>query len=217
MWNMRTAGREVRKMMLIEETVPAAEALPVAALRGHLRLAVGFEGPDDSAETAALVGFLRAAIATIEGRTGKVLLKRRFRMQLDDWRDRLGQPLPLAPVHAVEEIRIEDGAGLSTMLPRDSWRLFPDAQRPVILPAGVVLPHVPRLGSVTVTFVAGFGDTWAAVPADLAQAVILLAARYYDDRSQSDARQVLPFGVSALIEKWRAVRTLAGRGHREWR
>ena len=62
-------------MMLIEETAPAAEALPVAALRGHLRLASGFDGPDDAAETAALSGFLRAAIATIEARTGKVLLR----------------------------------------------------------------------------------------------------------------------------------------------
>lgn len=204
-------------MMLIEETAPAAEALPVAALRGHLRLASGFDGPDDAAETAALSGFLRAAIATIEARTGKVLLKRRFRMQLDDWRDRLGQSLPLAPVHSVEKIEIDDGNGTITALAPEGWRLVPDSQRPVVLPTGVVLPHVPRRGSVTVSFVAGFGDSWAQVPADLAQAVILLAARYYDDRSQDGLRQALPFGVSALIEKWRAVRTLAGRGSQGWR
>jgi uncharacterized phiE125 gp8 family phage protein len=204
-------------MMLIEETAPAAEALPVAALRGHLRLASGFDGPDDAAEMAALTGFLRAAVATIEARTGKVLLKRRFRMQLDDWRDRLGQSLPLAPVHAVETIEIDDGAGIVTVLAPEGWRLVPDGQRPVILPTGVILPHVPRRGSVTVTFVAGFADIWDSVPADLAQAVILLAARYYDDRSQDGLRQALPFGVSALIEKWRAVRTLAGRGNQGWR
>lgn len=204
-------------MMLIEETAPAAEVLPVAALRAHLRLAQGFDGPEDAAETAALAGFLRAAIATIEGRTGKVLLKRRFRMQLDDWRDRLGQSLPLAPVHSVERIEIDDGDGTVTALPPEGWRMVPDSQRPVILPTGVVLPHVPRRGSVTVTFLAGFGESWAEVPADLGQAVILLAARYYDDRSQDWAHHALPFGVSALIERWRAVRTLAGRGNREWR
>lgn len=204
-------------MMLIEETAPAAEALPVAALRMHLRLAQGFEGPDDPAETAALAAFLRAAIATIEGRTGKVLLKRRFRMQLDDWRDRLGQSLPLAPVHSVERIEIDDGDGLLTRVPPESWRLVPDGQRPAILPMGVVLPHVPRRGSVTVTFLAGFGDAWTEVPADLAQAVLLLAARYHDDRGGEGQAQALPFGVSALIERWRAVRTLAGRGSRERR
>ena len=199
-------------MMLIEETAPAAEALPVARLREHLRLGSGFGLAEDEAETAALAGFLRAAIATIEARTGKVLLTRRFRMQLDDWRDRLGQTLPLAPVNAVERIEIDDGSGTVTELPAASWRLIADMQRPMILPAGVILPNVPRLGSVTITFMAGFGDEWDAVPADLAQAAMMLAAQFYDDRSFAGSKSALPFGVSALIERWRAVRTLAGRG-----
>ena len=202
-------------MMLIEETAPAAEALPVAALRAHLRLGSGFDIAEDAAETAALVGFIRAAIATIEARTGKVLLTRRFRMQLDDWRDRLGQPLPLAPVVAVEAIQIDDGNGTVTTLPPETWRLLPDAQRPLILPAGAILPNVPRRGMVQVTFTAGFGAEWDKVPADLAQAVLMLAARYYEDRSFEGARMTMPFGVSSLIERWRAVRTLAGRSHRE--
>ena len=204
-------------MMLIEETAPATEALPVAALREHLRLGTGFEIAEDAAEDMALAGFLRAAIATIEARTGKVLLTRRFRMQLDDWRDRLGQTLPLAPVIAVEKIEIDDGLGTVTEVPAENWRLLPHGQRPMILPAGVILPHVPRRGMVSVTFTAGFGDTWAAVPADLAQAVLMLAARYYEDRGRDDTRGAMPFGVSALIERWRQVRTLAGRGSREMR
>ena len=204
-------------MMLIEETAPAAEALPVAALREHLRLGTGFEIAQDSAEDMALAGFLRAAIATIEARTGKVLLTRRFRMQLDDWRDRLGQTLPLAPVIAVERIEIDDGMGTVTEVPAENWRLLPHGQRPMILPAGVILPHVPRRGLVNVTFRAGFGEAWSQVPADLAQAVIMLAAQYYEDRGQSGAKGAMPFGVSALIERWRQVRTLAGRGSREAR
>lgn len=120
-------------------------------------------------------------------------------------------------MHAVERIVIENGEGQETDLPPEGWRLVRDSQRPVILPTGVVLPNVPRRGSVSVAFLAGFGETWAEVPADLAHAVIMLAARYYEDRHDEAARQALPFGVSALIEKWRAVRTLAGRGNREWR
>lgn len=201
-------------MMLIEETAPAAEMLPVMMLREHLRLGSGFEIVDDSAETAALTGYLRAAIATIEARTGKVLLTRRFRMQLDDWRDRLGQTLPLAPVIAVEEIRIDDGAGTITTLSPESWRLLPDSQRPMVLPAGVMLPHVPRMGFVTIIFTAGFGETWDTVPADLSQAVLLLAARYYEDRSFEGSAGAMPYGVSALIDRWRQIRTLAGRGSR---
>ena len=74
-------------MMLIEETAPAAEALPVAALREHLRLGTGFEIADDTAEDMALAGFLRAAIATIEARTGKgnitLHVGKRFRGDID--------------------------------------------------------------------------------------------------------------------------------------
>ena len=204
-------------MMLIEETAPAAEALPVAALREHLRHGSGFEIAEDNAETAALTGYLRAAIAAIEARTGKVLLTRRFRMQLDDWRDRLGQTLPLAPVVTVDRIEIDDGAGTVTTLQPDGWRLLPDMQRPTILPAGVILPNVPRRGFLTITFTAGFGDTWASVPADLSQAVLMLATRYYEDRSFEGSANAMPFGVSALIERWRQIRTLAGRGQREVR
>lgn len=201
-------------MMLREETALAEDALPVAALRGHLRLASGFEITDDAAERAALAGFLRAAIAVIEGRTGKVLLSRRFAMRLDDWRDRMGQALPLAPVLSVEAIEIEDGRGKVVPVPRDGWRLVPDSHRPVILPAGVILPHVPRLGSVLLRFTAGFGPGWEDVPADLAQAVLMLAAQYYEDRGARAETAAMPFGVSALIERWRVVRVLAGRPRR---
>lgn len=201
-------------MMLREDTALADEALPVAALRGHLRLASGFEIAEDAAERAALAGFLRAAISAVEGRTGKVLLARRFEMRLDDWRDRMGQALPLAPVRSVEAVEIEDGRGKVVPVPEEEWRLVPDGHRPVIRPAGVILPHVPRLGSVRVRFTAGFGPRWEDVPADLAQAVLMLAAQYHEDRGAGAGAAAMPFGVSALIERWRVVRVLAGRPRR---
>ncbi|MFD1882369.1 head-tail connector protein [Paracoccus pacificus] len=203
-------------MRIVEETAPEASALPIAELRAHLRLGSGFDLAENPAETAALVGYLRAAISTIEARTGKVLLSRRFRWELDDWRDRLGQPLPLSPVTAIEALEIDDGAGNRRLIAADQYALRPDSQRPWLIPSGTILPSVPRLGFVVITFRAGFGQTWAGVPPDLAQAAVMLAARFYEDRGQADAgsRAGLPFGVSTLIEKWRAVRTLAGRGGR---
>lgn len=200
-------------MMLVELTAPALEALPVAGLRAHLRLGSGFDMAEDAAETAALVGFLRAAIATIEARTGKVLLARQFRLRLEDWRDPEGQPLPLAPVTSVDRVEIDDGSGQVTTVDPSLWRLIPDLQRPVLAPkGGFWLPTVPQGGVVTITFSAGFGLSWDTVPADLAQAVLLLAARYYEDRSFEGSTSAMPFGVSALIERWRSVRVLGGRG-----
>ena len=51
------------------------------------------------------------------------------------------------------------------------------------------------------------------MPADLAQAVLMLAARYHEDRSFEGSQSAMPFGVSALIERWRSVRVLGGRGN----
>lgn len=201
-------------MLLVEETSPSAAALPVARLRAYLRIGQGFSAVEDAAEEAALVGFLRAAIATIEARTGKVLLTRVFRLRLDDWRNPAGQPLPLAPALSVDSVVMEDGAGGSYTVPPAQYRLRPDNQRPVLEPVGASLPMVPIRGAVTVRFSAGFGTNWDAVPGDLAQAVLMLAARYYDERGVDGTSIALPHGVNALIERWRAVRTLAGRGAR---
>ena len=188
-------------MMLVEEAAPDAGALPVAALRGYLRLATGFEMATDAAEDAALAGFLRAAIATIEARTGKVLLRRPFRLRL-------------APVASVEAVEVTDAAGQVAAIEAGAWRLVPDSQRPALVGAGGWLPAVPSNGFVTVRFTAGFGETWAGVPADLAQAAIMLAARYHEDRGEPQQGAAVPFAVGALLDRWRQVRTLAGRGGR---
>ena len=199
-------------MFLVEESAPAVEALPIAGLRDHLRIGSGFALADDPAEEAALAGFLRAAIATIEARTGKVLLTRRFTLRLDDWRDAQSQPLPLAPVLSVDGVRIDDGRGNVAEVDPARYRLVPDGQRPRLEAAGTFLPAIPRRGFVVVTFTAGFGADWAGVPPDLAQAVMLLAARYHEDRSFEGTVAAMPQGVAALIERWRAVRVLGGRG-----
>ena len=146
-------------MMLVEETAPPQEALPVAGRR-----------------------------------------------------DASAQPLPLAPVQSVDAMQIEDGRGGVTEIEPARWRLVADPQRPLLVPVGGLLPYVPRNGFVTIRFTAGFAEDWAGVPADLAQAVLMLAARHYEDRGGDSARQALPFGVAALLERWRAVRLLAGRG-----
>ena len=114
---------------------------------------------------------------------------------------------------SVDRVEIDDGSGQVTTVDPSLWRLIPDLQRPVLAPkGGFWLPTVSQGGVVTITFSAGFGPGWDAVPADLAQAVLLLAARYHEDRSFEGSQSALPFGVSALIERWRSVRMLGGRG-----
>ena len=198
--------------MLTEATVVPDLALPVQAMKDHLRLGTGFA--DDGMQDGLIVAHLRAAIAAIEGRTGKALLARRFVLRLARWREvRGGQALPMAPVSAVVSVTMLDRAGVAAVVPTEGYRLVPDMQRPRLTGAGGALPVVPEDGAVEITFDAGFGTEWAAVPADLAQAVLLLAAEFYDARHDGgQGNHALPLAVQALIERWRTVRVLGGGG-----
>ena len=199
-------------MMLTEVTAVPGSALPVQAMKDHLRLGTGFG--DDGLQDGLIAAHLLAAIATIEGRTGKALLARRFLLQLPRWREVRGaHALPIAPVSAVVSVTIKDAAGVPYVVPAETYRLMPDFQRPRLLGAGQALPAIAEGGSVEVVFDAGFGADWAAVPADLAQAVLLLAAEFYELRHDGgQAGHALPLTVQALIERWRTVRTLGGSG-----
>ena len=63
-------------MMLTEETPVPSLALPVEEMKDHLRMGSGFA--DDGLQDGLIEAYLRAALAAIEGRIGKMLFQRRF-------------------------------------------------------------------------------------------------------------------------------------------
>ena len=196
-------------MMLIEQTSVPAAALPVAEFKDHLRLGTGFA--DDGTQDALVEAYLRAALAAIEGRIGKSLITRNFLLTLTGWRWPESQALPTAPVSAIVSVTVRDRAGAPDLVDPARYRLVPDSQRPKIVAEAALLPGIPPGGTVEVVFAAGFGPAWSNVPADLAQAVFLLAAQYHENRHEAGERvPAMPSGVMALIERWRTVRTLAG-------
>jgi uncharacterized phiE125 gp8 family phage protein len=195
--------------MLVEETGVPDASLPVARLREHLRLGTGFG--EDGLQDPVLAGFLRAAMAAIEGRTGKALIARDFAYTRGDWRFEDRQPLPVAPVSVLAGVALVDAAGVEVVLPPETWRLVHDAARPVVMAVGLTFPPVPRGGQVRMRFRAGFGESFADVPADLQQAVMLLAAHYHEFRHDTGLGEgCMPFGVTALIERFRVVRIGGG-------
>ena len=195
--------------MLVEETVVPDAALPVEAFKLHLRQGTGFS--DDGVQDGVLHGFLRAAIAAIEGRTGKALLEREFSFATDSWREGDRVALPMAPVSAISAFEIVDAGGAATTISQVGWRLVPDMQRPLLLALSGALPVIPVGGSGRIRFWAGFGPEWSDLPADLGQAAMMLAAHYYEYRSDTAlGAGCMPFGVTALIERYRTVRLFAG-------
>ena len=204
-----------KTMLLTELTKTPSAALPLAALKDHLRLgtAFGLDGLQDG----LIETHLRAAIATIEGRLGKVLQRRSYKLTLADWRDNAVQPLPLAPALAVARVSMFDAMGVEMVLDSTRYRLEADSHRPKLHAVGMLFPAAPSDGRIEILFDAGFGDTWAQVPADLAQAVMLLAAQLYETRHDAGAQaQImgLPAAVQSLIAPWRNVRVLGGGARR---
>lgn len=198
-------------MMLIEETAVPQAALPLAEFKTHLRLGTGFA--DDDVQNPVLESFLRAAIAAIEARTGKILIVRSFSWTLTIWRDATGQALPVAPVTAITRLTLRNRADEEEVISPDHYRLERDIQRPILRPAGTVLPLVPQGGTAEVQFDAGMAESWGGLPADLGQAVLLLAAHYYEFRQETaQGNSTMPFGVGSLIERYRTVRLFGGGG-----
>lgn len=196
-------------MILTEETTIPGLALPVQGLKDHLRLGSGFA--DDGMQDGLIEAYLRAAIAAIEGRIGKALIARQFRWRIEDWRSLTEQALPIAPVSVIDSITVYDAVGGANLMDPASYSLVPDTHRPRLAARGVLLPTVPEDGRVEIVFGAGFGAAWAQVPADLGQAVLLLAAGYYENRHDVTGQAGgLPQTVQVLIERWRTVRVLGG-------
>ncbi|WP_166416362.1 head-tail connector protein [Cochlodiniinecator piscidefendens] len=196
-------------MMLIEQATVPSVALPIAVFKDHLRLSHGFA--DDGFQDALLEQVLRAAMAAVEARTGKVLIQRGFTWSLTGWRTSGVQALPVAPVQSITAMRLFDRMDAETIVDDGTYSLEKDNQRPKVRATGTMLPRIPVGGQAEVEFEAGFGPNWTDVPADLGMAVLLLATHYYENRSAtSDTDNAMPFGVTELIARYRTVRILGG-------
>ena len=195
--------------MLIEDTEIPLAVLPLDAFKAHLRLGTGFAS--DVVQDEALEGFVRAAVAAVEARTGKALIARGFTLKVFEDVVRGYIAIPVAPVSAVSEMRRVKADATIEVVDAGRYRLTRDLHVPRVEPAGA-LPSVPAGGSVEVDFTAGFGPAWADVPADLRQAVMLLAAHYYEFRNETALGEgCMPFGVTSLTARFRNLRLGAAR------
>ncbi|WP_299603126.1 head-tail connector protein [uncultured Tateyamaria sp.] len=196
-------------MMLNEETTVPDAALPVEEFKAHLRLGSGFG--NDTVQDAVLVSFLRAAVAAIEARTGKALIEHDFSLSVSSLATTDAVAFPVAPVTAVHTVTFVDRAGAETSVAGDTYWLERDTHRPRLRSVGHSLPQIPAAGTMRVSFTAGFGAVWSDIPADLAQAVMLLAAHYYEFRNETALSEgCMPFGVTSLIERYRPIRLGGG-------
>lgn len=198
-------------MVLNEVSAVPVEALPVAALRSHLRLGTGFA--DDAAEDEALEGYLRSALAAIEARTGKALCQRQFSWTLSRWHMSDCQALPIAPVASLDRVVVTSADGVETEQDLSRFLLKADSHTPTIIPKSGSFPSLGWGSSIEIQFTAGYAEAFEDLPHDLQHATLVLAATYFDFRHGETTRgEVVPFGVMALLEPYRPVRIGRGAG-----
>jgi len=192
-------------MILTELTSVLTVTLPVDQLKAHLRLGTGFA--DSDLQDELLEAYLRAALSTIEARSGRILLQKKYSWQLTRWRDAVRQVLPVRPVSAVTEVKLIDVGG-ELLADTADFRFVPDDICPAVEATHSALPKLPVGGTVEVIFDAGFGPVWADVPIDLGQAVLITAANAYENRTGTG--EAVPMAALELIEPYRALRLMRG-------
>jgi uncharacterized phiE125 gp8 family phage protein len=175
------------------ETPPISEAAIAAvcaAAAAHLRIAA-------TEEAAVLEQAAASAFAVCEAFTGQALIAR-------DWQAVVPAnahwvPLPVQPVVAITQVEGLPAEGAAFALPAGSYAIDLDADGT----GWVQAPQPGSAGRLRVSLRAGLAESWEALPAPLAQGIVLLVAHLFTSRDVAD---VPPAAVAALWRPWRRMR-----------
>lgn len=179
---------------------PETEPVLLGELKAQLRI-------DGNEENPALAGFIVSARTILENYTGLALVSRGVEITLDEFPTE-GHPLPVRPISSIEGIQIITSAGSSVSWGADNYYLVPGISPSLHLHSGRQWP-VPgqKKGAIRIQATAGFGENWNTVPADLQQALLLLAAYLYTHRGDDTAGNAMTAsGAASLLKPYREYR-----------
>ena len=179
---------------------PAVEPIALAEMKAYLRV-----DEDEAAQDDLISGLIKAARLTVEAASRRILIEQHWRVVLDRWpHDGVVLP-PLAPLIAVDAIRITDAEGSVSELPDDAFEADAMSDPPRIVVLRPPEPGRPRNG-ISVELRAGFGTTAEVVPATLKLAVRILVAHWFENRGDVTGEQILPPEALALVAPFQRVR-----------
>lgn len=161
------------KMLVHRTRHGLGDLFSLRELKDHLRVS------DDSEDAAiALIG--ETAAAEIEQFAQVALVTQTVRVTIFNPSCESGLSLPIGPV--------ADGAVPTVTVDGEAFASFDfvGGLRPYIYWVSEFAKLAPR--RLTIEYIAGFGDSFNHVPADLSQALMDQAALHYDGRSPMDAK-----------------------------
>ena len=178
---------------------PSAAAVPLARAKEYLKV----DGPEEDALISDLV---EAATRRVEFEAGLALITQQWRYFRDCWPRSGVLEIPIHPVQTVTSLKALTPSGLITV---DASLYEADsASRPARVRALTGFPALARgFNVVEILLTAGFGDTPQDVPASLRQAILLLAAFWFENREGHGeaARRGIPAEAERIISGWRRV------------
>lgn len=162
----------------------SAAPFPAAAIAGVRDAARAYLRITGTAEDAVIDRLAASALALAEAYTGTAIIERSHEAMMaagGEWR-----ALPMGPVRAI--VAVAPVVAIDIDGDGTGW--------------------VRMAAASPVHFTAGIAATWEAVPAAMAQGVVLLVAHLFDQRTASAAP---PAAVGALWRPWRRMRLTGAR------
>jgi len=190
-------------MALVLKAAPEVEPISVAEAKAHLRV-------DADNEDALIAQLIVAARMFVERTLGLALIAQGWSYFLDAWPCSACVALPIAPLQSVDAVTLHDATGGSTEIGPEAYAVDVLSQ-----PARIVFKGSPPqllardLNAFEIAFTAGYGEEAADVPAPVRQALLLLAAHWYERREPvvlGASAQEVPATVAGLLLPYRRVR-----------
>lgn len=185
-------------MYLTKVTDPVAPAITLEDVSDHLRLDSAVDAADVDQKRAAAEDYLRNAI-------GRCLTNQQWTLTLKAFPAEIILPLP--PCQSVDSIVYLDVTGAEQTLAPESYQVIGinSLTESMIVPAyGKAWPGTRGvLNAVTVTFTAGFGESWNDVPEDLKAALKQHVSQQYEYREIDGIGSDGLHGFGSIIEQYK--------------
>ncbi len=179
---------------------PAIEPVSLQEAKNWLRV----EGNGDDMLIQALI---TSARLIVEARTATMLITQSWRCILDAWPISAIVEIPLKPLQGIDEIRTRAQNGNETVVSSDIYFLESGTRHPRLHFRQPPPPPGQAVAGIEIDLTVGFGSTDASVPAPIRQAILLLVARWYENRGDvSEDVQAPPREVASLLAPWHEAR-----------
>lgn len=189
---------------LVLNTAATERSVRVDDLKAHLRI-------DHTDQDVMLEGLIEAATLHVESVQNRSLLSTTWDLYLDAWPQGRDILLPRAPLQSVVSVVHIDDEGTETTMPSSGYfvDLYSSPGRIVLSDAGQWPTRDLRpAAGIRIRFVAGYGDSPEAVPADKRHLVKLLAAHWFDNPEPEIVGSIsssLPFALESMLHHDRLV------------